>query len=127
MSTEAVASPAAVLGARATAKPSVEARQLTWVLAWAVVFCDIGTSIYYVPGILYEQVGALAPVFVTMVTGCFVLLAIKYVETCWRNPEGGGVVTVALKAFGPRWGALGGMLITVDYFLTSSISVTSAF
>ena len=41
--------------------------------------------------------------------------------------EGGGVVTVASKAFGLRWGALGGMLITVDYFLTSSISATSAF
>jgi amino acid transporter len=37
------------------------------------------------------------------------------------------VVTVASKAFSPRWGALGGMLITVDYFLTSSISATSAF
>jgi amino acid transporter len=96
-------------------------------LAWAVVFCDIGTSVYYVPGILYEQVGEYAPIFVGMVTIGFVLLALKYVEISWRNPEGGGVVTVASKAFGPRWGALGGMLITVDYFLTSSISATSAF
>jgi amino acid transporter/nucleotide-binding universal stress UspA family protein len=62
-----------------------------------------------------------------LVTIGFVLLSMKYVEISWRNPEGGGVVTVASKAFGPRWGALGGMLITVDYFLTSSISATSAF
>jgi amino acid transporter/nucleotide-binding universal stress UspA family protein len=108
-------------------RPTVDVQQLTWLLAWAVVFCDIGTSVYYVPGILYEQVGEYAPIFVAMVTVGFVLLALKYVEISWRNPEGGGVVTVASKAFGPRWGALGGMLITVDYFLTSSISTTSAF
>ena len=96
-------------------------------LAWAIVFCDIGTSVYYVPGILYEQVGAYAPAFVAMVTVGFVMLSAKYIEISWRNPEGGGVVTVASKAFGLRWGALGGMLITVDYFLTSSISATSAF
>jgi amino acid transporter len=108
-------------------KPTVDVQQLTWWLAWAVVFCDIGTSVYYVPGILFEQVGEYAPVFVAMVTVGFVLLASKYIEISWRNPEGGGVVTVATKAFSPRWGALGGMLITVDYFLTSSISSTSAF
>ena len=121
---EAAASTAAVA---AKHRPTVQVKELTWVLAWAVVFCDIGTSVYYVPGILYEQVGEYAPLFVAMVTIGFVMLAFKYVEISWRNPEGGGVVTVASKAFGPRWGALGGMLITVDYFLTSSISATSAF
>jgi amino acid transporter/nucleotide-binding universal stress UspA family protein len=104
-----------------------DSRQLSWRLAWAVVFCDIGTSVYYVPGILYEGVGDLAALFVLLTTGGFVLLSLKYAEIAWRNPEGGGVVTVATKAFGPRWGALGGMLITVDYFLTSSISSISGF
>ena len=124
---EAALTAAAVVGEHAPAKPSVQARQLNWVLAWAIVFCDIGTSVYYVPGILYGQVGDSAPLFVGMVSIGFIFLSLKYVEICWRNREGGGVVTVAAKAFGPRWGALGGMLITVDYFLTSSISATSAF
>jgi amino acid transporter/nucleotide-binding universal stress UspA family protein len=100
-------------------------RQLTWVLAWAVVFCDIGTSVYYVPGILYGHVGNLAPLFVVLTTAGFVLLSSKYAEIAWRNPEGGGVVTITTKALGPRWGCLGGMLITVDYFLTSAISAVS--
>jgi amino acid transporter len=91
-------------------------RQLGWLLAWAVVFCDIGTSVYYVPGILYHHVGNLAPFFIGLVTIGFLLLAQKYTEVCWRNPEGGGVVTVARKAFGPWWGALGGILITIDIF-----------
>jgi amino acid transporter/nucleotide-binding universal stress UspA family protein len=98
---------------------------LSPLLVWAVVFCDIGTSVYYVPGILYTQVGPLAPLFVLGTTAGFLLLAAKYVEICWRNPEGGGVVTVATKAFNPRWGCFGGMLITVDYFLTSAISSVS--
>jgi amino acid transporter len=117
----------AVLASGSRPRHTVQVQELTWLLAWAIVFCDIGTSVYYVPGILYEQVGAYAPAFVAMVTVGFVMLSAKYIEISWRNPEGGGVVTVASKAFGLRWGALGGMLITVDYFLTSSISATSAF
>ncbi|MEO6462689.1 MAG: amino acid permease, partial [Candidatus Eisenbacteria bacterium] len=102
-------------------------RQLGFILAWAVVFCDIGTSVYYVPGILFGEVGNLAPTFVALTTIGFVLLATKYIEVSWRNPEGGGVVTVATKAFSPFMGALGGMLIIVDYFLTAAISSVSAF
>src|SRR5207249_6547057 len=107
--------------------PTRDTRQLNWFLAWAVVFCDIGTSIYYVPGILYGHVKNATPFFVLLTTGGFVLLALKYIEISWRNPEGGGVVTITTKAFGPMWGCLGGMLIIVDYFLTTAISAVSVF
>ncbi|OGQ80456.1 MAG: hypothetical protein A3F90_05065 [Deltaproteobacteria bacterium RIFCSPLOWO2_12_FULL_60_19] len=96
-------------------------------MAWAVVFCDIGTSVYYVPGILYGHVRDATPFFVILTSGGFVLLALKYIEISWRNPEGGGVVTITTKALGPMWGCLGGMLITVDYFLTTAISSVSGF
>ncbi len=101
--------------------------QIGWLLAWAVVFCDIGTSVYYTPGILYHHVGNLAPYFVLLTTVGFLFLSQKYAEVSWRNPEGGGVVTVAKKAFGSWWGAFGGILITIDYFLTSAISSVSGF
>ena len=67
-------------------------RQLTWLLAWAVVFCDIGTSVYYVPGILYDRegIGSLAPFFIILTAVGFALLALKYVEIVERTPEGGG-------------------------------------
>jgi amino acid transporter len=100
-------------------------RQLTPLLVWAVVFCDIGTSVYYVPGILYERVGNSAPVFVWLGFIGFVLLASKYVEICWRNPDGGGVVSIATQAFAPIVGCVGGLLISVGYFLTSAISSVS--
>ncbi len=108
-------------------QPTRDTRQLNWLLAWAVVFCDIGTSVYYVPGILYGHVKDATPFFVLLTSGGFVLLALKYIEISWRNPEGGGVVTITTKAFGPMWGCLGGMLITVDYFLTTAISAVSGF
>lgn len=100
-------------------------RQLSPLLVWAVVFCDIGTSVYYVPGILYSQVGALAPLFIIATVIGFIPLAAKYQEICWRNPEGGGVVSVATKAFTPRWGVFGGFLILGSYFFTIAISSVS--
>jgi amino acid transporter/nucleotide-binding universal stress UspA family protein len=108
-------------------QPTRDTRQLNWFLAWAVVFCDIGTSVYYVPGILYGNVGDKTPFFILLTTLAFIPLALKYIEITWRNPEGGGVVTITTKAFGPMWGCLGGMLITTSYFLTAAISAVSGF
>jgi amino acid transporter/nucleotide-binding universal stress UspA family protein len=108
-------------------EPTKDTRQLNWYLAWAVVFCDIGTSVYYVPGILYGTVGDKTPFFILLTTLAFIPLALKYIEITWRNPEGGGVVTITTKALGPMWGCLGGMLITTSYFLTAAISAVSGF
>lgn len=94
-------------------------------LCWAVVFADIGTSIYYVPGILHHLFGTRAAIFVAMVLVVFVLLCLKYAEVAWRYPEGGGVVTVASRALHPFVGLLGGLLILVDYYLTAGISALS--
>ncbi|HXR65781.1 MAG TPA: APC family permease, partial [Ktedonobacteraceae bacterium] len=94
-------------------------------LCWAVVFADIGTSVYYTPGILYGTVGTLAGFFVFLTMTVFVLLALKYAEVTHRFPQGGGVVTVAAQAMNHWIGALGGMFILVDYFLTASISCIS--
>ncbi len=77
------------------------------------------------PGILYAQVGALTPLFIAATVIGFIPLALKYQEICWRNPEGGGVVSVATKAFTPRWGVFGGFLILISYFFTIAISTVS--
>jgi amino acid transporter len=88
------------------------------------VFADIGTSVYYTPGILYHQpgIGRHAALFVTMTMLVFILLTRKYAEVSVRYPEGGGVVTVAAHAIHPFAGLLGGMFILVDYFLTAALS-----
>src|SRR2546429_5183081 len=95
------------------------------ILCWAVVFADIGTSVYYVPGILYGTVGRLAGFFVFLTMTVFVLLTLKYAEVTNRFPQGGGVVTVAAQAMNHWVGALGGMFILVDYSLTAAISCLS--
>src|SRR5216110_3235776 len=95
-------------------------------LCWAVVFADIGSSIYYVPGILYSNVGGLAGFFVLLTMIVFVLLTLKYAEVSARFPEGGGVVSVAAQAINSWVGALGGMFILVSYFLTAAISSLAA-
>src|SRR5713101_4759376 len=97
------------------------------ILCWAVVFADIGTSVYYVPGILYGTagIGNLAGFFVFLTMSVFVLLTLKYAEVTHRFPQGGGVVTVASQAINRWFGALGGMFILVDYFLTAAISCLS--
>src|SRR3989441_8842945 len=97
------------------------------ILCWAVVFADIGTSVYYVPGILYGTagIGSLAGFFVFLTMSVFVLLTLKYAEVTHRFPQGGGVVTVAAQAINQWFGALGGMFILVDYFLTAAISCLS--
>src|SRR5713101_1946087 len=57
-------------------------------LCWAVVFADVGTSVYYVPGILYGNVGSLAGFFVMLTMSVFVLLTLKYAEVTHRFPQG---------------------------------------
>ncbi|GHO88478.1 hypothetical protein KSZ_64840 [Dictyobacter formicarum] len=49
-----------------------------------MVFADIGTSIYYVPGILYKTVNVLSGFFVFLTMVVFILLAFKYVEVTYR-------------------------------------------
>jgi amino acid transporter len=102
-----------------------ERSRLGPILCWAVVFADIGTSVYYVPGILYRNVGSLAGFFVLMTMSVFILLTLKYAEVTRRYPQGGGVITVAAQAINHWVGALGGMFILVDYFLTAAISCLS--
>ena len=94
-------------------------------LCWAVVFADIGTSIYYVPGILYGNFGSRSAIFVLMTLFVFILLCVKYAEVTWRYPEGGGVVNVSSQALHPFAGLLGGLFIMVDYYLTAALSALS--
>jgi len=114
------------VSAAARRRIKVHAANLGPLLCWSIVFADIGTSIYYVPGIVsssgYNQRTA---IFVAMTAVAFVLLALKYAEVTWRNPEGGGVVTISSRALHPLVGLLGGLFIIVDYYLTAGLSAFS--
>jgi amino acid transporter len=108
-------------------KTSVKVKQLGWALVFAVVYADIGTSMFYTPGILYGSIGNLATLAQFITTGVFISIALKYVEICQRCPDGGGVVSITREAFSAFefLPLVGGAFITVDYFLTSAISGVS--
>src|SRR5438270_12115721 len=112
--------PAGTAAARDHPRPGGEMRRdrgrLGPFLCWAVVFADIGTSVYYTPGILFAQPGIRqhAALFVGVTLIVFVLLALKYAEVVVRYPEGGGVVAVATHALAPAAGLIGGLFILVD-------------
>ena len=111
--------------ARTVSPYAAEAGTLGVLLCWALVFADIGTSVYYTPGILFQRFGTQSALFVDLVFIVFVLLAFNYSEVAIRFPGGGGVVSVATKAFNPMVGLVGGLLILADYFLTAGLSATS--
>jgi amino acid transporter len=116
-----------VSAAEAASRRRVKVRggPLAWYLCWAVVFADIGTSVYYTPGILFGDFRNRSALFVGMTLIAFILLTIKYAEVAWRYPEGGGVVNVASRAIHPFAGLLGGSFILVDYYLTVALSALS--
>jgi amino acid transporter/nucleotide-binding universal stress UspA family protein len=95
-------------------------------LAWAVIFADLGTSIYYVPGVLYGQLGALASAFVLVTTVAFILVAWEHLEVAHRYPAGGGGVSAAVEAFGPRVGVVSGALMVSAYLLTIALATVTA-
>lgn len=96
------------------------------ILAWALVFADVGTAVYYVPGVLYRQVGGLASAFVLLTTFAFVIVALEHLEVAHRYPDGGGGIAAAVEAFGPRAGVLSGAFLVSAYLLTIAISVVTA-
>lgn len=103
-------------------------KRLSAWLVFAVVYADIGTSVFYVPGILYLSIGNLAALAQVLTLGVFIAIARKYAEISHRCPDGGGVVSICAQAFPtlPWLALVGGSLITIDYFLTSAISGVSA-
>src|SRR2546429_1248652 len=95
--------------------PTRDTRQLNWFLAWAVVFCDIGTSVYYVPGILYGHVKDATPFFVLLTTGGFMFTSSYDIRISWRKPEHSWAGRIMSKAFPPFWGRPRGWVLSVGF------------
>lgn len=99
-------------------------KRLGFLLVFSVVYADIGTSIFYVSGLLWSSIQGLSTLAILLSIGVFIAIARKYVELAERCPDGGGVVSITTKAFPkvPLVALVGGSMITIDYFLTSAIS-----
>src|SRR5713101_8122809 len=98
---------------------SPAARRLGPWLVFCIVYADIGTSVYYVPGILYGDPqglhGAPHGIAQLLTLAVFMSITLKYAEICARCPDGGGVVSIAEQAFPklPSLALVGGAMITI--------------
>ena len=68
----------------------------------------------------------MASAFVLVTTVAFVLVALEHLELAHRYPAGGGGVSAAVEAFGPRVGAASGALMVSAYVLTIALSAVTA-
>lgn len=91
----------------------------------AVVLCDLGSTAYYIGGIVEEAVGASAPWFILAVMLFSYAVRSVYIESCSLFIRG-GVYRVVREALGRFFAKLAVSALIFDYLLTGPISGVSA-
>ncbi len=99
------------------------AGRIGWYLVWAVAFGSVGSSMYFVPGLLLQASGSGAPGVVGILSIAFLGLVTKEAELTRRHPSGGGAVSQVREVFGERAATLVGLLLLLDLALTVAVSV----
>src|SRR5439155_2908782 len=91
----------------------------------AVVLCDIASTVYYIGGIVEQQIGKAAPWFILGVMCFSYAVRSVYIESCAMFVRG-GVYRVVRTALGGFMGKLAVSALIFDYILTGPISSVSA-
>src|SRR5437588_1126136 len=91
----------------------------------AVVLCDLGSTAYYIGGIVEEAIGAAAPWFILAVMLFSYAVRSVYIESCSLFIRG-GVYRVVREALGRFFAKLAVSALIFDYLLTGPISGVSA-
>jgi amino acid transporter/nucleotide-binding universal stress UspA family protein len=91
----------------------------------AVVLCDLGSTAYYIGGIVEQAVGASAPWFILAVMVFSYAVRSVYIESCSLFIRG-GVYRVVKEALGRFFAKLAVSALIFDYLLTGPISGVSA-
>src|SRR5712692_1065638 len=101
---------------------------LSFISLWraaAIVLNDLGSSVYYVGGIVEQAVGPAAPWFIIAVMLFSFAVRSIYVESSSMFVRG-GVYVVVRDAMGPFVARLSVSALLFDYVLTGPISAVSA-
>ena len=101
---------------------------LTFIGAWrtaAVVLCDLGSTAYYIGGIVESQIGKAAPWFILAVMLFSYAVRSVYIESCSMFVRG-GVYRVVKEAMGHGMAKVSVSALMFDYVLTGPISAVSA-
>src|SRR5437016_6955871 len=91
----------------------------------AVVLCDLGSTAYYIGGIVEQAIGAAAPWFILAVMVFSYSVRSVYIESCSLFIRG-GVYRVVKEALGRFCAKLAVSALIFDYLLTGPISGVSA-
>src|SRR6266513_2287318 len=91
----------------------------------AVVLCDLGSTAYYIGGIVEQAIGPAAPWFILAVMVFSYAVRSVYIESCSLFVRG-GVYRVVKEALGRFFAKLAVSALIFDYLLTGPISGVSA-
>ena len=91
----------------------------------AVVLCDLGSTAYYIGGIVEQSVGPAAPWFILAVMLFSYAVRSVYIESCSLFTRG-GVYRVVKEALGRFFAKIAVSALIFDYLLTGPISGVSA-
>jgi amino acid transporter len=91
----------------------------------AVVLCDLGSTAYYIGGIVEQAIGPAAPWFIIGVMLLSGLVCLVYIESCTLFIRG-GVYRVVREALGGFFAKIAVSALLFDYLLTGPISGVSA-
>src|SRR6476469_1146917 len=106
----------------------VSSVMFTFISYWrtaAVVLCDLGSTAYYIGGIVEQAIGAAAPWYILAVMIFSYGVRSVYIESCSLFIRG-GVYRVVKEALGRFFAKLAVSALIFDYLLTGPISGVSA-
>src|SRR5262245_20368546 len=106
----------------------VSSIMLTFISYWrtaAVVLCDLGSTAYYIGGIVEQAIGPAAPWFILAVMLFSYAVRSVYIESCSLFVRG-GVYRVVKEAMGGFLAKLSVSALMFDYILTGPTSGVSA-
>src|SRR5215468_8506029 len=106
----------------------VSSVMFTFISYWrtaAVVLCDLGSTAYYIGGIVEQSIRPAAPWFILAVMLFSYAVRSVYIESCTLFVRG-GVYRVVKEAMGGFLAKLSVSALMFDYILTGPISGVSA-
>ena len=106
----------------------VSSVMFTFISAWrtaAIVLCDLGSTAYYIGGIVEQSIGKAAPFFILGVMLFSYAVRSVYIESCSMFVRG-GVYRVVREALGGLAAKAAVSALLFDYMLTGPISGVSA-
>ncbi len=92
---------------------------------FAIAVLSVGSSLYFVLGLVAKDALGLTPLAFLLAGGFFVVTTMTYIEASSLHPERGGSSTFARYAFNELWSFIAGWAILLDYLIVLAIGAFS--